>query len=49
MTAILTDLFIALFYRNKNVPGVSEFAIEGVRADFAEILVCFVVLNANSI
>ena len=31
------------------MPGVSEFAIEGVRADFAGILVCFVVLNANRI
>ena len=31
------------------MPGVSEFAIEGVRADFAGIFVCFVVLKANSI
>ena len=33
------------------MPGVSEFAIEGVRADFAGILVCtcFVVLKANRI
>ena len=31
------------------MPGVSEFAIEGVQADFAGILVCFAVLNANRI
>lgn len=30
------------------MPGVSEFAIEGVRADFAGILVCFVVLKADT-
>ena len=31
------------------MPGVSEFVIEDVRADFAGILVCFVVRTANSI
>ena len=31
------------------MPGVWEFAMEGVRADFARILVCFVVLKANRI
>ena len=30
------------------MPGVSEFAIEGVRADFAGILVSFVVLKADT-
>ena len=31
------------------MPSVSEFAVEGVRADFAGILVCFVVLKAKSV
>ena len=29
------------------MPGVSEFAIEDVRANFAGILVCFVVLKGT--
>ena len=41
--------FYCVILQEQIVPGVSEFAIEGVRADFAGILVCFVVLKANSI